>query len=172
MNRKLIATTLGILVGGMAYADEGATPSGNPMPITGYHGHSDLSGRFGAGLILGEPTGVSLKYFFNETMAIDGAVGWSFQNETDFYLHSDFLWHKFDLVSVPDGRLLFYLGVGGWVKFRDDEDNGIGIRVPIGASYIFDKLPLDVFAEVGPVLELAPSTRGGFTLGVGARWWF
>ncbi len=34
--------------------------------------------RFGAGIILGEPTGVSLKYWLNDTMAIDGAIGASF----------------------------------------------------------------------------------------------
>ncbi len=172
MKAKLALTTIAILTWVAANADDATSTSTNPAALNVYSQTTDLSGRFGAGLVLGEPTGVSLKYFFNETMAIDGVVGWSFHDETDAYVHSDFLWHKFDLVSVPHGQLPFYIGVGGWVKFDNDDDNGVGLRVPFGATYIFDKLPLDVFAEIAPILELSPSTRGGFTIGVGARWWF
>jgi hypothetical protein len=32
---------------------------------------------FGLGLILGEPTGLSLKYWFDEERAVDGALAWS-----------------------------------------------------------------------------------------------
>ena len=173
MKNKLIITTLVTMLGVAAHAaDEATTPTPNPMPMTTYSHDNDLSGRFGVGLILGEPTGVSLKYFFNDTVAIDGAVGWAFHHETDFYLHSDVLWHKFDLFSVPEGQLPFYVGVGGRVKFRDNEDDRIGVRVPFGVSYIFEDLPLDIFAEVAPVVDFVPSTHGGFTIGIGARWWF
>jgi hypothetical protein len=99
-------------------------------------------------------------------------VGWSFHRETDLYLHSDVLWHNFELFPVAQGQLPLYLGVGGRVKIREHAEDRLGVRVPIGVSYIFEDLPLDIFAEVAPVLDFAPSTRGGFTLGIGARWWF
>jgi hypothetical protein len=82
------------------------------------------------------------------------------------------LWHKFDLSSVPEGQLPVYLGVGGRVKFRDNEDDRAGFRFPIGISYIFDDLPMDVFFEVVPIIDFTPSTRGSFNLALGARWWF
>jgi hypothetical protein len=168
MKTKWISSTLATLLGTVALAATGLAQnqSAAMRPI------DDPTGRFGVGLILGEPSGVSLKYFWNETMAIDGAVGWSFHRETDLYLHSDVLWHNFELFPVAKGQLPLYLGVGGRVKIREHEEDRLGVRVPIGVSYIFEDLPLDIFAEVAPVLDFTPSTRGGFTLGIGARWWF
>jgi hypothetical protein len=175
VKQTLIATLLVTMLGRGILADEqppasvGTTP---PVALQHYGSENDLAGRFGLGLILGEPTGVSLKYFFNDNLAIDGAAGWSFRDETDLSLHSDLLWHKFDLISVPKGQLPFYIGAGARVKFRDNAEDEIGIRLPIGVSYIFDDIPLDVFFEVAPVVDFAPSTRGLFTAGIGARWWF
>jgi hypothetical protein len=170
MNKTLIATTSLMLIGIGALAadatDTGAT-NATPASTTNYRG-----GRFGAGLILGEPTGASLKYWLNDTLAVDGAIGWSFHRETDLHLHSDVLWHKFDLISVPEGRMPLYFGVGARVKFRDNDDDQVGIRVPVGVSYIFEKVPVDIFLEVAPVIDFTPSVRGGFTAGIGARYWF
>ena len=178
MKTKLIVTTVVTLIGVAAQADDATsattTTSANPAPMstTGYRSGNDLSGRLGVGVLLGEPTGVSVKYFLNDTIAVDGAFGWSFHNETDPHLHADLLWHKFDLFSVPEGKLPVYVGVGGRVKFRDNNDDRVGFRLPIGVSYIFEDLPMDVFTEVAPIIDFTPSTRGGFNIGVGVRWWF
>jgi hypothetical protein len=148
------------------------TPTDAASTATPPSGPVNDKGRFGAGLILGEPTGASLKYWLNSTMAVDGAVGWSFHEETDLYLHSDVLWHKFDLIPVSRGQLPLYFGVGGRWKIRDNDDDRVGVRAPVGLSYIFDNVPVDVFLEVAPIIDFAPSTRGGFTAGIGARYWF
>ena len=160
-------------------ANETATTPSEPVTTTAQPqpAHSNIhsghpGGRFGAGLIIGEPTGATLKYWFNDTLAIDGAIGWGFHHETDLHIHSEILWHKFDLISVPEGELPFYIGVGARVKFRDDDDERIGIRVPVGVSYIFEDIPVDIFLEVAPIIDFTPSTRGGFTAGIGARFWF
>jgi len=133
---------------------------------------ASAAGCFGAGLILGEPTGASLKYWLNDTMALDGAVRWSIHDEIDRYLHGDILWHKFDLFQVPPGKLPLYVGVGGGVKFRDHDDDRVSVRVPVGVSYMLDNASVDVILEVAPVVDFTPSTHGGFTAGIGARFWF
>ena len=139
-------------------------------------GSGNTDHRFGAGIILGEPTGASLKYWLNDTMAIDGAIGASYNdddnNDSDFYLHADVLWHNFDLIKVPKGRLPVYFGIGSLVRFRDDEDNQVGVRVPVGLSYMFDDAPIDIFAEIGPAIDMAPDVRGEVTGGIGIRFWF
>jgi len=33
-------------------------------------------------------------------------------------------------------------------------------------------VPVDIFVEVGPVIDFTPSVRGGVTGGIGARYWF
>ncbi|MGC3959719.1 MAG: hypothetical protein QM813_17865 [Verrucomicrobiota bacterium] len=133
---------------------------------------SDVAGRFGIGVMFGEPTGLSMKYFATDKIAVDGGIGWAFHHETDLHLHSDVLWHEFDLIPVPKGKLPLYFGVGLRLKIEDHRDDRFGIRLPIGVSYLFEGLPLDVFAEIAPVLDVAPETEGSFTGGVGVRWWF
>ena len=154
-----------------SYADAPLSGTG-AAPTTVSSSSADTSGRFGVGLMVGEPTGLSLKYFFNSTFAIDGGLGWAFHDGTDFQIQSDVLWHKFDLVTLSQGQLPFYIGVGARVKFQENAEDRIGLRVPVGVSYIFDDLPLDVFFEVAPILDFTPSTRGGFSAAIGARWWF
>jgi hypothetical protein len=172
MKKQLTTIVVTVLLGVCAYADETSAPPAqvtSPPPINS----SDNSGRFGAGVILGEPTGLSLKYWLNDTMAVDGAAGWSYADNTDFYVHSDVLWHKFDLLTVPQGRLPLYFGVGGLVRFRNDgNDNQVGIRAPVGLSYIFDRMPIDIFVEIAPALDVSPSVRGDITGGIGVRYWF
>ena len=133
----------------------------------------DYTGKFGAGIILGEPTGLSAKYWLNQELAIDGAAGWSIHDDSEFYFHGDFLVHKFDLIPVPEGKLPFYLGGGAFARFREGHhDNQLGVRVPIGVSYMFADLPVDIFAEIAPGIDLTPSTRVDFSGGIGIRYWF
>lgn len=133
----------------------------------------NYAGKFGAGITLGEPMGATLKYWLNGTLAVDGAVGWSTHDDTDLYLHSDVLWHNFNLIPVPQGRLPVYLGVGGLARFRDNHrDNEVGVRVPVGLSYMFENAPVDIFVEFGPALIISPNIHGDATGGIGIRYWF
>ena len=109
-------------------------------------------------------------------LAIDGALGASFDDDADndssLYLHSDLLIHSFDLIPVSRGRLPVYIGGGALVRLRDDEDNQVGIRIPVGLSYMFDNAPIDIFAEIAPAIDIAPDVRGEVTGGIGIRFWF
>ncbi len=172
MKKIFYMMALVALCGLSGRADEAATLSKKTRSTS-----EDLSesyaGRLGAGVTLGEPIGASLKYWFNDTLAIDGAVGWSTHDDTDLYVHSDVLWHNFDLIPVSRGRMPVYFGVGGLVRFRDDNnDNQVGIRVPVGVSYMFDNVPVDIFIEIGPAIDVAPDVQGEVTGGVGIRYWF
>lgn len=156
------------LCGMAVQADEAMAAKNSPTDIT-----EDYVGKFGAGIILGEPTGLSVKYWLNQRLAIDGAAGWSIHDDSEFYLHSDLLVHKFDLIPVPEGKLPVYLGGGAFVRFREGHhDDELGVRVPVGVSYMFENLPLDIFAEIAPGIELAPSTRIDVSGGIGIRYWF
>jgi len=48
----------------------------------------------------------------------------------------------------------------------------VGVRVPVGISYLFDSVPVDLFLEVAPVVDLVPSTGLGWNSGIGIRYYF
>ncbi len=133
---------------------------------------------FGLGLILGEPTGLSAKAWLDDQSALDFAAAWSLEGRNSFQLHADYLRHAF-VIDVNKGSLPLYYGIGARVliledrdRFDDDDDVRLGLRIPLGITYLFDGAPLDIFLELVPVVELIPSTDVDLEGGVGIRYYF
>ena len=124
---------------------------------------------FGLGLIIGEPTGVSFKSWMDDKSAVDGAVAWNFGEGGFLHLHADYLYH-FNLIEIAGGELPFYVGLGARVGFK--KDFTLGIRIPLGAEYLFESIPIGIFAEFVPILELIPSTEFKGNFGFGGRFYF
>lgn len=136
-------------------------------------------GVLGVGLIVGEPTGVSAKYYLSDDRAIDLAVGGAIVGR-GIQVHSDFLWHPWILEQKESFALPLYLGVGGRILDHngggeDDDDVHIGVRAPVGVLFDFTRVPLDVFAELAGLLDFR--TEGdpfgvALNAGIGARYYF
>lgn len=126
----------------------------------------------GIGAIVGEPTGFTVKHWVDDRSALDAAVGWSFEGRDSFHLHADWLWHDFSIFPVERGMLPLYYGVGGRFKARSGSDDRFGVRVPVGVAYHFDNMPLELFGEIVPILDVAPSTDLSLNAAIGARWYF
>jgi len=124
--------------------------------------------KFGLGIILGEPTGISAKLWITGTTAIDGAVAWSFANESAFHIHADFLIHNF---GVFDKVVILYYGIGGRIKFGKDETR-LGVRIPVGVAYDIPSTSIDLFLEIVPLLNLNPSTSFTLNGALGGRFHF
>ena len=124
----------------------------------------------GLGIILGQPTGVSFKAWTTRNQAFDVAVAWAFDREEAVHVHADYLFHNFRLFRAEKGQFVFYYGIGGRIKA--ESRTRFGIRIPIGISYLFERTPLEIFFELGPIMDLAPSTRFRMTTGVGIRYFF
>ena len=129
-------------------------------------------GNVGIGVILGEPTGLSAKLWTSANTAFDLGLAWSFSGNGNFHIHGDYLFHRFGVFNVSKGALPLYFGVGVRMLFRDDADDNIGIRFPIGIEYFFDDLPLAVFVEIVPILDLTPSSDFDINGGLGGRFYF
>jgi hypothetical protein len=143
-------------VAGMSYAQ------------TGHQG-----GNTGIGLIFGEPTGLSLKYWTTSTIALDGAAAWSFVNGGSFEVHADLLFHSFQLFHVDRGRVALFYGFGGRFKTATDTEKArVSFRVPIGIAYEFEGVPIELFFEVAPMLDIVPSTEAAIGGGMGFRYYF
>ena len=136
----------------------------------------------GIGVIAGEPTGISIKKWLSQDTAIDAAAAWSFTENDSFQFHADYLIHNFGVLKteVAGGRLPVYFGIGGRIKLknhgtnnrRNDNDALLGVRIPLGISYLFAKAPVDIFAEIVPVLDLTPATNFTLNGAIGARFYF
>lgn len=133
--------------------------------------------NFGLGFILGEPTGLSLKYWLDEERAVDGAAAWSYSENDSFQLHGDYLIHNYEWLN--NDNLPVYYGIGARLKLKDNDGRGrnqddaiFGIRIPVGVTYLFDNAPLDLFFELVPVLDLAPDVELDINAAVGMRYYF
>jgi hypothetical protein len=133
---------------------------------------SAVEGRngWGIGVILGEPTGISFKFWNSSNTAIDAAAAWSFKKEEKLHLHMDYLFHNFKLFKARHGKLPLYYGIGCRVKF--EEETRVGVRFPVGICYILRETPIDIFFEIAPLLDLTPETDFNFNASIGVRYFF
>lgn len=127
---------------------------------------------FGLGVSIGEPTGVSLKIWTKTTTAIQGGLAWSLSGDNDLHLQGDFVRHHFGLIKVSKGRLPLYYGLGARLRSRENRDDDVGIRVPVGLVYLFADVSFDIFVEVVPILDLVPDTDFDLNAALGARYFF
>lgn len=125
---------------------------------------------FGLGLVLGEPTGVSWKWWQSSRGALAGALAWSLDDDR-LHINVDYLVHQFGDIRVREGRMAWYYGIGGRLNLRHNR-NRFGVRVPLGLDYTFERAPIDIFLEIAPTLELVPETDVDFDAVIGARYFF
>lgn len=156
--------------------------------ITAGHKASAAGRNFGAGLVIGEPTGLTGKVFLNSEEAIDFGMAFAFSDYALFY--GDYLFH------FPDGfghaeqfiaQLTPYVGIGAMVLFfnsnyygpdkkysrvANSTSAGFGVRIPLGIEWKPAKPPLGVFVELVPGIGLVPGTFGFIGGGIGVRYYF
>jgi len=123
-------------------------------------------GRLGPGIILGSPTGLTLKILLNPENSLVFNAGWALGHEHgNLHLTGDYRFHF--LNAVPeDPNYQFYLGLGASVVLKD-ENSSFGVRFGGGMEYVYD--PFGFFLELFPVVELVPDTDMGLEGGIGAR---
>lgn len=126
------------------------------------------AGKTGLGVMIGEPTGITLKSWTNEQNAFDVGLAWSLSGTDDLYVHADYQWHK--PLEVEQGNLSFFYGLGARAIFSSD--TFFGARIPLGLSYLAPEAPLEFYLEVAPVINLIPDTDGDADGGIGIRYYF
>lgn len=140
----------------------------------------------GVGAMIGEPLMVNGKYWLDEANAINAGVAFS---EEDIGIIADYNYHfrgafssRGDFMSDVSP----YIGAGLVVSFDqaggdglmngdeiDDDQMGIGGRVPIGLEWLPRTMPAGVFAEVAPGLGVGDQDTFAFLqIGAGARFYF
>jgi hypothetical protein len=127
---------------------------------------------FGLGFLIGEPTGLSAKYWLDNDNALAFGMAYSFvRSNSAVSMHADYLYHAFDIIK-SNYRIPLYYGFGARLRFVNDADNSLGARGVIGVAWLSDNAPFDVFVEVVPVFNLFPSTALNLDAAIGARYYF
>jgi hypothetical protein len=146
-------------------------------------GTSAQERRFGLGVILGEPTGVSAKLWVSPLKAFDFGLGWSvggdrisdynggYNGGSRVHFHMDYLWHWFEAIHSTE-RFPLYTGIGGRINTGAGYDNSGAVRGVLGIEWLPHNAPIDVFLELVPSLEVVPSTGFGIDAALGARFYF
>lgn len=125
---------------------------------------------YGLGVILGEPTGFSFKGWIDSRSAIDAAIAWSFSHQTTLHVHVDYLLHTEGLTKRSD--IPAYYGIGGRIKVGGFGGDRIGVRFVGGLVYYVPGSPVDIFGEIVPIMDFAPSIDVQLNVGIGARYYF
>jgi hypothetical protein len=140
------------------------------------------SRELGLGILLGEPSGLTGKYWLSVSQALDLHLSFDFSDEA-FAVVFDYLFH-FDIARLGNRKveLPFYVGIGGKLLVdadnkpgRADEDNDdvrLGLRVPLGLSVLLTQAPLEFFGEVGLGISVIPRTVPDLDGGLGVRYYF
>lgn len=170
----LIALTIAAPAPAAAQEDSGDDGGDDAPPTT------TEKGVFGIGLIVGEPTGISGKYYIGDDMALDFAVGATFIGR-GLQMHGDFLFHPFILQNTKTFVFPFYTGAGIRIARRDPGDmverhTRLGIRAVVGGLLDFREIPIDIFFEgalVGDYQTIEGDAFGlDFNVSAGVRYYF
>lgn len=145
-------------------------------------------GPLGLGVVLGDPTGFTGKYWTGPRTALDFGLAFAFGDY--FLVYADYLYHfpgAFGASSEFARDLTPYVGIGGLVAFSTDDRHhhdrravfrdsdssvGLGLRIPLGLEWKTPDVPLGVFVELVPGMSVAPNTDAFLEGGIGARYYF
>ncbi len=128
-------------------------------------------GEFGMGVILGNPTALSVKWWTGKVTAIDASLGYHFGNMNHLHVNTDLLAHLWSFDKEGD-LIRIYFGAGAGMGFISDLS--ISVRAPFGAGLYLHDIPLELFAEIVPLLQLIGPGDTRFLMDgyIGARWYF
>jgi hypothetical protein len=156
-------------------------------------GGFEANKTFGLGLELGEPSGLTGKLFVSPQAALDFGIGYAYQNyyyDDGLHIYADFLFHPTVLAHADAFELPFY--IGGGIRYWDFDfcdpqglctyrGSAVGIRIPIGIDFDFNRAPIDIFLQIVPVIDFLHGdyydryrdrTHLAVDPSVGFRFWF
>lgn len=148
--------------------------------------HGPQNKKFGFGIVLGEPTGLTVKYWTANLNALNFTLGGR------SYFGSprvgvDYLWHFYafdtrvvNIFAGPGFAIGFGEGGNGfWYEDKkgrffvrsDNNGPGIGVRGVFGLNVVPEATPLEFFLEFGVLVGLAPDVGSAADFAIGMRFY-
>jgi hypothetical protein len=126
-------------------------------------------GDVGLGVHVGQPTGVTLK-IYNEQTSVDFLAAW---DQDDFFFLN--VHAIYDVHLNDENTIHFFYGPGGYIGIRDrreglDDEVELGVSGNFGFDFMIQKF--EIFVQATPRLSLVQSTNFDMGGGVGFRVYF
>jgi hypothetical protein len=133
--------------------------------------------NLGLGVVLGSPTGLSVKYLLGRQSALAAHAGWSFGENKGVHLTGDYQYLFPMVIETAEGTsisdLTPYIAAGGRFRFKEIDDENefhLGLRIGGGVEYLVTRFGF--FLEIVPVVNLIPGTEIDLEGGVGFLFYF
>ena len=140
---------------------------------------------WGVGVIVGEPTGLSVKHQETPENAVD--FGFAYQANDFIHVHGDYLFNN-NFYNTKDNsiKLDTYYGLGalicidqkdeykwyGRYKEKKDKEHLLGPRIPLGVNADFPTAQVEVFAEAALIVTIYSKTSVDVDAALGVRYEF
>jgi hypothetical protein len=124
-------------------------------------------GQFGIGAQVGQPTGITAKYYLKPDIAVDLLGAWGFDRSVFATLHTSYEY------AIPESPLGFFLGPGlhaGRLAPRHGPSTRFGLSSLAGLNYFTQRF--EIFLQARPNIELFPDSRVHMGGAVGLRYFF
>jgi hypothetical protein len=130
-------------------------------------------GPFGLGLYFGQPTGITARYFFDETSSVTGTLAFSIGSNS-INLQGDYNYHFRKVLMIEKEEIIPSIGIGAYFGIAGGHADVVwaGIRVPFGLSYQLRVFPLEISLEAVPSWEFVQDGGFGMGGGMGLRYFF
>lgn len=127
----------------------------------------------GFGGQLGEPSGITLKFYDAQGPSYDFLAAWDLDDR--FFLNAHALFEN-NIQANIDPDLHWIIGPGGFIGLFDtpspvDDEALIGISGTVGLNLVFNRR-VELYGRLTPRLELLPETEGDAGGGLGLRYYF
>jgi len=135
----------------------------------------------GLGVMIGDWSGVTGKYWVSSGMAVGFGVGAQVgpttvnasgdkeNSGTIVRIYGDFLLHSPDAIQSTEEFPVHY-GLGAYLNTGGLGDDEFGARLVLGLAYQVQQAPLDLYFDLVPYLQLDPSVGFGLAAVVGMRY--
>ncbi len=130
------------------------------------------AGGMALGLFLGQPTGLSFRLGLSAEQSLEAKAAWDFVGSKDgaaqFAFQANWLLELPGTLVIEDVDIPPYIGAG--VALGVGNEVSLGLRVPFGLVYRFEKAPLELGLEVGVGMSLVPATKFAIDGGLALRY--
>ncbi len=148
------------------------------LPLMSYGAPADRNGDLGIGVMTGDATSITGKYWTEKDRGWEVAGGGS--EEKEGWVQASYIKHYIGGLGDRTrfvGESTPYAGIGlgmGFNRTIDDvkHQNDYYARMPLGLSWMPTRTPVDLFAEAAPTYIVSPEAVLFLSGNVGGRYYF